>query len=435
VINDSNYKVIGPVNYNLGDEPMKDISRRKFLKGMGVAGSMLIVGEQLLNLHSHAIAANAARDRMRVAIAGLGNQGQVVLESFLKVAGVEVVALCDIDDDALRKARARIDSSRLKCVHDVRHILDDPAVDAIAIATPSHWHTLMGVWACEAGKHCYIESPCSHSYWEGLQLVEAARKHKRIVQYGSLGRLSDLSGFDPVEFACLGDIQSTRTVVYVPTVSRKPRHQSIAGSRLYDLWLGPAPVFSGYVNDWRYNSSMHNGELGFFALDNVHRNLQLLGSHLPVRVTSISTRPSWQRGGASFTAVQMAFAREGTRFDLELVPSSALPHTLKPHAATVISETTVKGINGSITAVVTKNQELETEFLVSNFVAAVREQDQKLLISPIDEAHVSCGSLHLANISSILHRPVDFDPLTQSSDDLEVNELLRGKHRPPYVFG
>ena len=88
---------------------MKDISRRKFLKGMGVAGGMLIVGEQLLNLHSHALAAHAARDRLRVAIAGLGDQGQVLLEGFLKVAGVDVVALCDIDDDALNKARARID--------------------------------------------------------------------------------------------------------------------------------------------------------------------------------------------------------------------------------------------------------------------------------------------------------------------------------------
>lgn len=426
---------------------MKDISRRKFLKGMSVVGGMLIVGEQLLNLQSHAIAAHAARDRVRVAIAGLGDQGQVLLESFLKVAGVDVVALCDIDDRALHKARGMIDSSRFRrapeCVHDVRRILDDPAVDAIAVATPSHWHALMGVWACEAGKHCYIESPCSHFYWEGLQLVQAARKHKVVVQYGSLGRLSDLSGFDPVEFASLGDIQSTRTVVYVPAVSRKPRHQSFADSRRYDLWLGPAPESADHLNDWRFNSSMHNGELEFFGLDSVHCNLQMLGGHLPVRVNSISTSPSWQWGAPSLTAVQMAFAGERKRFDLELVPSAALPETFshalssagKLDAATVISETTVKGNNGSITAVVTKNQKLESEFLVSNFVAAVREQDQKVLASPIDDAHISCGSLHLANISSALQRPVDFDPVTQSSGDVEVNDLLRGKHRPPYVFG
>ena len=275
-----------------------------------------------------------------------------------------------------------------------------------------------------------------------MQVVQASRKHKVIVQYGSLGRLSDLCGFDPVEFASLGDIQSTRTVVYLPTVSRKPRNLSFDSQR-YDLWLGPAPVSSGHANDWRHNSSMHNGELGFFALDNVHRNLQMLGGHLPVRVNSISTSPSWQQGEASFTAVQMAFARERTRFDLELVPSSVLPETFslalssvgKLDAATVISETTVKGTNGSITAVVTKNQKLESEFLVSNFVAAVREQDQTLLVSPIDEAHISCGSLHLANISSVLNRSIDFDPVTQSSYDEEVNALLRGKHRLPYVFG
>src|SRR6185369_8194971 len=119
---------------------MKDLSRRKFLKGMGLAGGMLIVGEQLLNLHSHALAANTASDRVRVAIVGLGDQGQLLLESFLKVAGVDGIALCDIDDDALQTARARIYSPRprtVECVHDVRRILDDPLVDAIAIATPS----------------------------------------------------------------------------------------------------------------------------------------------------------------------------------------------------------------------------------------------------------------------------------------------------------
>ena len=68
---------------------------------------------------------------------------------------------------------------------DVRKLLEDQSIDAISIATPNHWHALMAIWACQAGKDVYVEKPCSHNFWEGSQLVRAAEKYNRIVQHGT----------------------------------------------------------------------------------------------------------------------------------------------------------------------------------------------------------------------------------------------------------
>ena len=71
---------------------------------------------------------------------------------------------------------------------DVRKLLEDKSIDAISIATPNHWHSLIAIWACQAGKDVYVEKPCSHNIWEGRQLVSAAQRYNRIVQHGTQSR-------------------------------------------------------------------------------------------------------------------------------------------------------------------------------------------------------------------------------------------------------
>ena len=95
-------------------------------------------------------------------------------------------------------------------VEERQTLLEDPAIDAISIAAPNHWHTLMAIWACQAGKDVYVEKPCSHNLWEGRQLVRAVAKYNRIVQHGTqtrsdpevieliFGRTRAALDFDPV---------------------------------------------------------------------------------------------------------------------------------------------------------------------------------------------------------------------------------------------
>jgi predicted dehydrogenase len=98
-----------------------------------------------------------------------------------------IAALCDVDETILRKRREEVGGSA-QTFADVRRLLDDPRIDAISIATPNHWHALIAIWACQAGKDVYVEKPCSHNLCEGRQLVRAAQKYQRIVQHGTQSR-------------------------------------------------------------------------------------------------------------------------------------------------------------------------------------------------------------------------------------------------------
>src|SRR5207249_3620138 len=107
--------------------------------------------------------------------------------AFSRVPNVEIAALCDVDDTVLRQRRSEVGGSA-RVFTDVRRLLEDQSLDAISIAAPNHWHALMAIWACQAGKDVYVEKPCSHNMWEGRQLVRAASKYGRIVQHGTQSR-------------------------------------------------------------------------------------------------------------------------------------------------------------------------------------------------------------------------------------------------------
>src|SRR5262249_23067624 len=128
---------------------------------------------------------------------------------------------------------------------DVRRLIEDPTIDAISIATPDHWHALMGIWACQAGKDVYIEKPCSHSLWEGRQLVRAARKYGRIVQHGTQSRSARamIDAIGHVQSGTFGDIYLARGLCFKhrDTIGLAPVEPVPRGVD-YDLWTGPAPL-------------------------------------------------------------------------------------------------------------------------------------------------------------------------------------------------
>jgi len=133
-----------------------------------------------------------ANDAVRVAVVGLGNPGKGLhhVEMFKAVPGVRVVALCDVDEGVLDKAVADLAAESIPVARyvDVRKLLESKEVDAISIATPNHWHSLMTIWACQAGKDVYVEKPISHNVWEGRKVVEAADRFGRVVQAGTQSR-------------------------------------------------------------------------------------------------------------------------------------------------------------------------------------------------------------------------------------------------------
>src|SRR6516225_1095589 len=161
-----------------------EADRRRFLKaGAGMTALGLLHPERVLG----------ANDRIRLAVCGLRGRGMDHVKRFSQVPGVEIAAICDIDENVIGSRLADIEKAGLpkpKTYIDVRKLLDDKSIDAISVATPNHWHSLMGIWACQAGKDAYVEKPCSHNWWEGKQLVAAANRYNRIVQMGSQARSS-----------------------------------------------------------------------------------------------------------------------------------------------------------------------------------------------------------------------------------------------------
>lgn len=166
-----------------------DESRREFLK---TGAKVVAVATAAERLRTWSTPGNVlgANDRVRVAIVGLRGRGENHIQGYGALPNVEIAALCDVDDNVMRQRLPQVQKLGFqpKTYTDIRKLLDDKSIDAVSIATPHHWHALMAIWACQAGKDVYVEKPCSFNLWEGRQLVRATAKYNRIVQHGTQTR-------------------------------------------------------------------------------------------------------------------------------------------------------------------------------------------------------------------------------------------------------
>jgi hypothetical protein len=227
---------------------MARLSRRKFLHTSLAAAATVTIGGTKSS--ARVLGAN---DRIRVAVAGLNGRGDSHVGAYLGMKNVEIAYLVDPDTRTYKKHLKKIADKKLtapQTMTDVRKALDDKDLTAVSIATPNHWHALMTIWACEAGKDVYVEKPCSHNIHEGRVAVEMARKHKRVVQHGTQNRSSqgweDLAAL--AKSGKLGKLLVSRGLCYKDggtggttrgDIGTKP--MKVPPSELdFNLWLGPA---------------------------------------------------------------------------------------------------------------------------------------------------------------------------------------------------
>src|SRR5580704_1785765 len=233
----------------------KEFNRRDFLI-TGAAGLTALRSAALLGRPELVMGAN---DRVRVAICGVHGRGGDHLHNYSQLPNVQIAALCDIDDTVLQQRLAEMDKmglSKPAAYTDVRKLLEDKPIDAISIATPNHWHSLMAIWACQAGKDVYVEKPCCHNLWEGQQLVKAAQRYNRIVQHGTQIRSSTAARemVQKLQNGFIGETYMARGLCFKwrDTIGRaavQPVPQGVD----YDLWTGPAPVHAFTKNRFHYN--------------------------------------------------------------------------------------------------------------------------------------------------------------------------------------
>lgn len=251
-------------------------NRRQFIESTLLAtatASLSAMSIQSPLFADETVTGNAANDRLGVAVVGVNGRGGSHIGGFSHPdIRCDVVAICDADEavgqrrcDEIEKQSGR----RPAFFQDIRKLLVAPGIDIVSIATPNHWHSLAAIWAVQHGKDVYVEKPVSHNVLEGRRLVEAARKHNRVVQAGTQSRsnpgMRELIAF--IRNGGIGEIKLARGLCY-------KRRESIGAKGTYsppktvdyDLYCGPAELApitrARFHYDWHWQWNCGNGDLG-----------------------------------------------------------------------------------------------------------------------------------------------------------------------------
>ena len=176
---------------------MSKFNRRQFLKSSLISAASLNVlpafaAEEKKKTSAPSIGVQGANSDIRYAVVGFNGRGKDHLKEMGEQEGVRLVALCDVDSKVLGREVSRCNErgQKIEGYTDIRKLLENKDIDVVTFATPNHWHALGAIWAIQAGKDVYLEKPVCHNVWEGRKIVEAARKHGKIVQTGTQSRSS-----------------------------------------------------------------------------------------------------------------------------------------------------------------------------------------------------------------------------------------------------
>ena len=441
------------------------LSRRDFLnQGAKTAVGLAAAGAVLDSLSPGS--ALGANDRINLAVIGIRSRGRGHYREWAKIPNVHVKTLCDVDErlfpkvvDELKTLQGKAPKTEI----DLRKVLEDKEIDAVSIATTDHWHALATIWACQAGKHVYVEKPTSHNIWEGRKMIEAARRYQRIVSVGMQNR-SSTGVRKAIEFlhaGKLGDVYMAKGLCFKPrdSIGKKPDGPVPEGLH-YDLWLGPAswrPYNPNYVHynwhwfwdfgcadignqgphqmdiaRWGMNKKVHPEKIkcagGYFAFDSDQEtpNTQLATfEYDDDKIIQFEVRGLYTNSEDGITIGNLFFGTEGwmhlngndwkTYFGRKNEPGPG--YSSKEAAA---DPSNLAGAGGS------------SHF--NNFIDSIRSNDLLKCNADILEGHMSTVMCHCANISNRLGRELKFDSHSETfiNDDI-ANGYLSRDYRYPFV--
>lgn len=461
-------------------------ARREFIKSSLAGTAGIAIGGIGFSAKSYA-SVMGANDRINIAVIGIRNQGKVHINSFCGLRdshNVQIKTLCDTDE-RLFASRSKIvlEKTGVKPIveWDIHKVLDDKDIDAVSIVTPNHWHALATIWACQAGKHVYVEKPASHNIWEGRKMVETVRKYNVLAQVG-LNNRSSVNVREAIKFlhdGGIGEIYMARALCFkgrdsygFATESEPP-----AGFH-YERWLGPAPwrpysekrshyCWHWYwdtgngdtgntgphqldIARWGLNKNEHpvtaysdGGLYGFKKDDSlsktpgrmVYGDVEVYGNDRTTQETpntqtcvykyADGTMVEFEERGRytnheGYKGTEVGNLFYGSEGYLEIYGDTwrAFRHREKEPFATSQDEKTEDIANNHW----------------ANFIDAIRSGNHDLLHADINEGYISTCLPHLANISYRVGRKLIFDGATEKFvNDPEADALLTRKYREPYV--
>lgn len=227
-------------------------SRRKFLQNSAsiIGGAALV---SATNNSAFAILKNkiSPNEQLNVGAVGINGMGFADLTSALKVPGVNVVALCDVDSNVIGNRmkdleKKNVDTSKIKVYNDYRKLLENKDVDIVIVGTPDHWHAMIMMDACAAGKDVYCEKPVGNSIGECRAMLSAQQHYNKVVQVGQWQRSQQhfKDAVDYVQTGVLGNIRTVKVWCYQGWMKPGPVVPNTAppAGVDYKMWLGPAPI-------------------------------------------------------------------------------------------------------------------------------------------------------------------------------------------------
>ncbi len=424
--------------------------RREFLKTTAAAAAAIMTS-------SPSLRAGMPDDRsIRIGFIGCGGMGSNHLRVLSKRRDVQMAWVCDVDAERLAAAAKIVQDGSGKVAQtttDLRKVLDDPAVDAVFIATPDHWHTPAAILALDAGKHVYVEKPCCHNIREGRLLAQAVERSGKRLQVGTQSRST---GFlkDGIERLHKGEIGE----VLVAKAWNSQRRGSIGKTQPgspptqldFDNWLGPAPVVPFRSNllhaVWRWWYDFGCGDIGNDGVHDIDVALWGLGveSH-PSRVTCFGQKNYFdddqQFPDTQYAICEYPFAEKSGRCK-QLIFEQRIwsPYVQEGYengaafygteGVLIMGHTSgwkLYGPRGKLLGEQTGSVDLPAHH--QNFFDAIRDPAVTLHAS-VDAGLLSATVVHLANIAARTRQVLEFDPASETITNGEAaNAMVRRQYR------
>jgi predicted dehydrogenase len=450
--------------------------RREFIKKSVLGTAGIAIGGMGFSSRSYE-SISGANERINVAVVGIRGRGGDHINSWCGIKeshNVRIITLCDADEAFFEeRSKTVIDKTGVKPTTewDMRKVFDNPDIHAVSFATPNHWHALGTIWACQAGKHVYVEKPCDHNIFEGRKMIEASRKYNVRVQVGfqnrSVNNIKEAMKF--LHDGGIGEVYMAKGLCYKPRDSFGIAKDSTPPASLhYDQWLGPAPwrqynEKKGHYN-WHWFWDTGNGDTGNqgphqfdFARWGLNKNehpvsvyagggvygidpkecaqetpntLSCTFKYSDGKMLEFETRGRYTNAESSVD-IEIGNIFYGTEGYLELKGESGRPwkafrkREKVPFAGS--KDETAQRQEATLTGG-------ESPDHFSNFVDAIRSGKDETLNCDIPEGHYSCALPHLANISYRLGRGLKFNGDAEKFvSDSEADAMLTRIYRKPYV--
>jgi predicted dehydrogenase len=448
--------------------------RREFIKQsiLGTAG--ITIGGMGLNSRTYA-SIIGSNDRINLAVIGIRGQGGTHINSWCSLKenrNVRLKTLCDVDEQYYaEKSKIVFDKSGVKpgTEWDMRKVFDDKEIHAVSFAIPNHWHALGTIWACQAGKHVYVEKPACHNIFEGRKMIEASRKYNVRVQTGFQNR-SINNVMEAMKFlhdGGIGDVYMAKGLCYKPRDSFGIANDSTPPASLhYEQWLGPAP-YRPYNEkrvhyNWHWfwvtgngdtgNQGPHQFDIARWGMNKTDHPVSIystggifginpnecaqetpntqtsLFKYSDGKILEFETRGRYTNDESSL-GIRIGNIFYGTDGYLELEEGTWKAFRKREKEPFAGSETSEK-------------KPADQAYLAApggadhyaNFLDAIRAGNNETLNSDINDGFYSSSLPILANISYRLGRELKFDGIKEKFvKDPEADKMLTRDYRKPYV--